>query len=89
MLSSGAASAADMLVTGPGAAPRTTEYRTQQRLSLDVGQIAGRKPNMVAVWGGYHWWKNKFALDPMPSGLCRTLESTGLAGATRTFQAAT
>jgi len=89
MLSSGAASAADMLVTGPGAAPRTTEYRTQQRLSLDVGQIAGRKPNMVAVWGGYHWWKNKFGLDPVPSGLCCTLESTGLAGATWTFQAAT
>ena len=89
MLSSGAASAADMLVTGPGATPRTAEYYTQKLLSFDVGQIAWRKPDMVAVWGGYHWWKNKFALDPVPSGLCCTQESKGLAGATWTFQAAT
>lgn len=37
----------------PGAAPRTTEYYTQQTLSLDVGHIAWNKPNMVAVWGAY------------------------------------
>ncbi|MGB7257154.1 MAG: hypothetical protein WBD48_03655 [Pseudolabrys sp.] len=69
----------------PGAAPRTTEYFTQQLLSLDVGQIVNGKPNVVSVWGGYRWWKNKFGLDPVPSGLCCTVESTWLVGSTWTF----
>ena len=69
----------------PGAAQRTTEYYTQQLLSLDIGQVVASKPNMVSVWGGYRWWKNKFGLDPVPSGLCCTLESTWLVGSTWTF----
>lgn len=69
----------------PGAAPRTTEYYTQQLLSLDIGQVVTGKPNVVSVWGGYRWWKNKFGLDPGPSGLCCTLESTWLVGSTWTF----
>lgn len=69
----------------PGAAQRTTEYYTQQVLSLDVGQMASGKPNMFSVWAGYRWWKNKFGLEPVSSGLCCTLESTWLVGTTFTF----
>ena len=68
-----------------GAAQRTTEYFTQQLLSLDIGQVVAAKPNIVSVWGGYRWWKNKFGLDPVPSGVCCTLESTWITGATWVF----
>lgn len=67
------------------AAARTTEYYLQQNLSLDLGQMLGQRPNMLSVWGGYRWWKNKFGIDPVGSGLCCTLESTWLSGVTVTF----
>jgi hypothetical protein len=54
-------------------------------LSLDIGQVVAAKPNMVSVWGGYRWSKNNFGLDPVPSGLCCTLESIWIAGATWIF----
>ena len=69
----------------PGAPTRITEYYTQQTLALDIGQVIANKPNMVSVWGAYRWWKNKFGLDPVTTGLCCTLESTWIAGATWTF----
>jgi hypothetical protein len=68
-----------------GAAKRTTEYLTQQTLSLDVGQMVMGKPGKVAIWAAYRWWKNKFGIDPVASGLGYTLESTWLTGATWTF----
>jgi hypothetical protein len=69
----------------PGAAPRITEYYTQQTLALDVGQMVTGNPKRFTVWGAYRWWKNKFGLDPVGSGLCCTLEKTWIVGATSTF----
>jgi len=69
----------------PGAAPRVTEYYTQQTLSLDVGQMLGGPAKRFSVWGAYRWWKNKFGLDPVGSGLCCTHEKTWIVGATSTF----
>ncbi len=71
---------------GPGLA-RTTEYLTQQTLSLDVGQMVWSKPGMLSVWGGYRWWKNKFGIDPNQFGghFSQTVESTWLLGASMGF----
>jgi hypothetical protein len=66
---------------------RTTEYLTEQKLSLDVGQIVAGKPHMFSVWGTYRYWKNKFGITPNQSfgDLPATLESTWIVGATMTF----
>jgi hypothetical protein len=70
----------------PVVAERTTEYMTQQTLSLDVGQMAIGKPNMFSAWVSYRWWKNKFGIDDIAvSGLCCTTESTWIVGTTYTF----
>jgi hypothetical protein len=71
---------------GPGL-KRTTEYLTQQTLSLDVGKLAWGKPDQFAVWTAYRWWKNKFGIDPNQPGFSFpfTVESTWLTGATWTF----
>jgi len=68
----------------PGAASRKTEYFTQQTLSWDVGSYF-YKPGFFSVWGGYRWWKNKFGIDPVASGLVYTVESTWLLGVTMKF----
>ena len=66
---------------------RTTEYLTQQTLSLDVGQMVMGKPGMYSVWGSYRWWKNKFGINPQQPGFTFpfTVESTWIAGATIAF----
>lgn len=66
---------------------RTTEYLTQQTLSLDVGAMTMGKPGMLSVWGSYRWWKNKFGIDPQQPGFTfnYTVESTWIAGATWAF----
>jgi hypothetical protein len=69
---------------------RTTEYFTQEKLSLDVGQMVSGKPNLFSVWGAYRWWDNKFGIDPNQTfgGFPKvpyTTESTWIAGATVTF----
>jgi nucleoside-specific outer membrane channel protein Tsx len=71
---------------GPGLV-RTTEYLTQQTLSLDVGQMLWGKEKMFAIFGAYRYWKNKFGIDPdQPFGQFGfTTESTFVAGATAAF----
>ena len=71
---------------GPGLI-RTTEYLTQQKLSLDIGQMIFGKPEMLQIWGAYRWWKNKFGIDPnQPTGyFTATLESSWVAGVTMAF----
>ena len=71
---------------GPGL-NRTTEWYSQENLSLDVGQMIMGKPGMYSVWVGYRYWLNKFGIDPnQPFGAFGfTKESTWLLGATMTF----
>jgi hypothetical protein len=66
---------------------RTTEYLTQQKLSLDVGQMVGVKPGTFSVWSAYRYWKNKFGIAENQSFgyLPATLESTWIVGATMAF----
>lgn len=77
---------ANPATSGPGLT-RTTEYLTQQKLTLDVGAMLGNKPGMFSVFGAYRWWKNKFGIDPnQPTGFfCCTLESTWITGVTMAF----
>jgi hypothetical protein len=72
--------------SGPGLV-RTTEYLTEQKLALDVGQMAGGRPGMVSVWAKYRYWKNKFGIAPQqPNGFfCCTLESTWITGVSLAF----
>ena len=71
---------------GPGLV-RTTEYLTQQTLSLDVGQMVWSKPGRLSTWVAYRYWKNKFGIDEhQPFGFFNaTVESTWLTGVTMTF----
>ena len=72
--------------SGPGLV-RTTEYLTQQTLSLDVGQLAWNKPGQLSTWVAYRYWVNKFGIDPnQPNGpFGFTTESTFLTGVTLQF----
>jgi hypothetical protein len=47
-----------------------TEVFLVQKLTLDVGQVAMNKPNLVSVWAAYTYWQNKFGID-------HTLDPTG------------
>jgi hypothetical protein len=69
----------------PGVPPRITEYLTQQTLSLDVGKMVTGTSNMFSVWVQYRWWKNKFGLNPVTTGLVGTTENTWVTGATWAF----
>jgi hypothetical protein len=70
----------------PAAANSTkTEFHSEQRISLDVGKVMGGRPGMFSVFGGYRYWKNKFGIDPVASGLQFTVESTWITGATIAF----
>ena len=42
---------------------RTTEYYTQENLTLDVGKMVANKPGMYSVYVGYRYWYNKFGID--------------------------
>jgi hypothetical protein len=71
-------------VVGIGGNQTTTEFHSEQRLTLDVGKVAGGRPGMVSTFVGYRYWKNKFgiadsALIPF------TTESTWITGATIIF----
>jgi hypothetical protein len=68
-----------------GVPQRVTEYLTQQTLSLDVGQMISGRSNMFSVWTAFRWWKNKFGLDPIATGLNATTENTWITGATFAF----
>jgi hypothetical protein len=76
---------------GSNGLKRTTEYFTQEKLSLDVGKMVSGKANIFSVWGAYRWWDNKFGIDPNQTFLGTfskvpyTTESTFIAGATVTF----
>ncbi len=71
--------------TPVGAAPTTTEYRLNWTLALDVGQMVSGKPGMFSVWTTYRWWKNKFGIDPVASGLGFTVENQFIFGTTVAF----
>jgi hypothetical protein len=77
--------------TGQVNPPQTiTEYHFWEVLSLDVGKMISNKPGMFSIWASYSWWKNKFGINPAPvaqggSGLCCTIESTFITGATWAF----
>lgn len=49
--------------------PTKTELLTDNRLTLDVGKLAANKPDLVDLFAGYRYWKNKFGGD---SGLDAT-----------------
>jgi hypothetical protein len=73
--------------TGAVGQPNTkTEFNSEQRLTLDVGQMAGARPGFYSVYVGYQYWKNKFGIDPAAgTGTCCTVQSTWVAGATVEF----
>jgi hypothetical protein len=78
--------------SGEGTAepPRTTEYYTQENLSLDVGKMFGGRPGMLSTWVGYRYWYNKFGINhsiPFPANPASpySIESTWLAGVTMAF----
>jgi hypothetical protein len=69
----------------PGVPNRTTEWMSQETLSLDVGQMVINKAGLFSVWASYRWWKNKFGLDPVTTGFCCTFEKTAIVGSTIAF----
>lgn len=40
------------------------EFVSQTNLVLDVGQLAGGRPNQLEVFAGFQYWHNKFGADP-------------------------
>jgi nucleoside-specific outer membrane channel protein Tsx len=71
-------------VVGIGGTQTTTEFHSEQRLTLDVGKIMGYHPGFYSVFVGYRYWHNKFGIDPSTL-LTWTTESTWLTGATIEF----
>ncbi len=60
-----------------------TELLTDNRLTLDFGQLVAKKPNLIDVFFGYRFWLNKFGNDPYPPGggfVPGTMESTFYVG---------
>jgi hypothetical protein len=69
-----------------GQANTKTEFNSEQRLTLDVGKMAGARPGFYSVYAGYRYWKNKFGIDPTAgAGTCCTVESSWVTGATVEF----
>lgn len=71
-------------VVGIGGNQTTTEFHSEQRLSLDVGKVMGSRPGMFSVFGGYRYWKNKFGIADSTL-IPFTTESTWITGATIAF----
>jgi len=78
--------------SGEGVAqpPRTTEWYSQENLSLDLGKVLGGRPGMLSTWVGYRYWYNKFGIDHSMSFAANpaspfSIESTWLAGVTMAF----
>jgi nucleoside-specific outer membrane channel protein Tsx len=70
----------------PSATNQTkTEFHSEQRLTLDVGKMAGLHPGFYSVFVGYRYWKNKFGIDPVADGIPWSVESTWLTGMTLEF----
>jgi hypothetical protein len=70
----------------PGQPNTKTEFNSEQRLTLDVGKMAGQRPGFYSVYVGYRYWKNKFGIDPVAgAGTCCTTESSWVTGATVEF----
>jgi hypothetical protein len=65
--------------------PTKTEVYTQQKLNLDVGQLAYGKPGVFSIWGAYVYWHNKFGIDHTLDRTGGSIESTALVGATAAF----
>ena len=40
-----------------------TEFQTSNRITLDVGKVAGYKPHTVDLFVGYLYWLNKFGVN--------------------------
>jgi nucleoside-specific outer membrane channel protein Tsx len=69
----------------PGDFKTAVEFHSEQKLSLDIGQLAWSHPNQASIWVGYRYWHNKFGIDGSKPGNTFTTESTALLGATVTF----
>lgn len=59
------------------------EFNSEQRLTLDVGQMMGYRPGFYSVYVGYRYWKNKFGVDP--AFVSSSVESSWVTGATIQF----
>jgi hypothetical protein len=61
------------------------EFRTDNRLTLDVGKLVADKVNVFDVFFGYRFWLNKFGDNPYPPRIAPmpgTMESTFYVGVT-------
>jgi len=67
------------------AVPTKTEIFTQQSITLDVGQLLYRKPNLFSIFVAYVYWQNKFGIDHNVDPTGGSTESTMLVGATSRF----
>ena len=64
---------------GPGSvANTTTEFNSEQKLSLDVGKMAfgSNYSHYFDVWVAYRYWQNKFGLDHAKSPVCTGIGNT-------------
>lgn len=62
-----------------------TEFKTDNRLTLDFGRLIADKANVFDVFVGYRFWLNKFGDNPYPPHVppvAGTLESTFYVGVT-------
>jgi hypothetical protein len=69
---------------GVGGNQTTTEFHSEQRISLDVGKVMGGRPGMFSVFGGYRYWTHKFGIASSTL-IPFTTESTWITGATIAF----
>ena len=60
--------------------PTKTEFLTDNRLTLDLGQWVANKPNRIDLFAGWRYWQNKFGLDPKLDRTGGTTESTAYLG---------
>jgi hypothetical protein len=56
------------------------EFHTDDRLVLDVGKLAGNKPNWIDLFVGYSYWQNKFGVDHILDSTGGSTESTAYVG---------
>lgn len=56
----------------PGTTKTAIEFNSEQRLTLDVGQmVMGKKyAHTEELWVGYRYWQNKFGLNHSTSPVC-------------------
>ena len=55
-----------------GETPTTTEFNSEQKLSLDLGKVLAGDAyaRMFDVWVAYRYWQNKFGLNHQTSPVC-------------------